>query len=107
MSITEKVLEAFTAAFGAGDGRGPEAVLEKNLNASLQKDVELKEERLIDDSARWFNTYEFIYYIPSENRWVLVDTGIGKTEYQENEIWDAREVRPQEKVITTIEYINV
>jgi hypothetical protein len=107
MSITEKVIGIFSGAFGSGDGRGPEAVLEKGLEASMHKDVVLKEENLIDDSHRWFNQYEFIYYIPSEDRWVLVDAGIGKTEYQENEIWDAREVRPQEKVITTIEYINV
>jgi hypothetical protein len=107
MSITEQVIAVFTAAFGAGDGRGPEVVLERGLNADIQKDVTLKQEKLIDDSSRWFNHYEFIYHIPSEDRWVIVDAGIGKTEYQENEIWDAYEVKPQEKVITTIEYIKV
>jgi hypothetical protein len=107
MSTTEKVIAIFRTAFGSGDGRGPETVLEEGLEASMHKDVVLKEENLIDDSHRWFNQYEFIYYIPAENRWIMVDAGIGKTEYQENEIWDAYEVRPQEKVITTIEYIKV
>lgn len=107
MSITAKVINIFRDAFGSGDGKGPELVLEEGLDSSLHKEVVLKEENLIDDSPRWFNTYEFIYHIPSEDRWVMVDAGIGKTEYQENEIWDAYEVRPQEKVITTIEYIKV
>lgn len=107
MSITERVIQVFRDAFGSGDGKHPEIVLEKSLEAGEHKDVVLKEERLIDDSHRWHNQYEFIYYIPSENRWILVDAGIGKTEYQEHEIWDAYEVSPQEKVITTIEYIKV
>jgi hypothetical protein len=106
MSTTEKVIAHFKKRIGSGDGEGPENVLEE-LDRALYDQVELKEAKLWDDSPRWFNSYEYVYYIPSEDRWVMVDAGIGKTEYQENEIWDAYEVRPQEKVITTIEYIKV
>jgi hypothetical protein len=106
MSITEEVIAHFKQAIGSGDGKHPEVVL-GSIAKEVWNAVELKEEKLFDDSPRWHNQYEFIYYIPSEDRWVMVDAGIGKTEYQEHEIWDAYEVRPQEKVITTIEYIKV
>ena len=107
MSVTEEVLQIFRSEFGSGNGKHPEIILDEKLEAGSHNDVVLKEEQFIDDSHRWFNQYHFIYYVVPEDRWILVDAGIGKTEYQENEIWDAREVRPQEKVITTIEYINV
>lgn len=107
MSITEQVIKIFKAAVGDGDGRNPEIVLAIGLDPSLQDEVVLKEEKLFDDAHRWFNSYEYIYYIAAENRWIQVDVGIGKTEYQDDEIWDAFEVRPQEKIITTTEYIKV
>lgn len=106
MSITEQVIAHFKKYVGSGDGQGPENILEE-LEQALYAEVELKEAKLFDDSHRWFNSYEYTYHIPAENRWILVDAGIGKTEYQEDEIWDAYEVRPETKTIVTTEYIRV
>lgn len=104
MKLTNMLIDVFTAA--EGGELHPEAIREQASakEPGLWFDVDLIEEAFVDES-RWFNVYDFIYHIPKEGRWVVVKAGIGKTEYQdENEIYEAYEAVPHEKI--TIEYIR-
>lgn len=102
MSITNQLVDLFKAH--SGSEKHPELIREESDLLWNSENVQLIEENFVGE-RRWFNDYEFVYHIPNENRWVVVEVGLGKTEYQdENEIDGVYEAIPREKV--TIEYIR-
>lgn len=95
MSVTEELISLFKS--NVGKEEHPELLLEES---GFYRHVKLVTSIFIGES-RWFNIYEFIYYIPAEKRWICVEAGLGKTEYQStNETYDAYEVFPKEVVST-------
>lgn len=97
MSITEDLITLFNN--NRGSERHPDIILE-DLGDDLNTDV-IKIDELFIEEHRWFNLYQYIYYVRPEKRWVAVDAEIASTENQQHESGRAYEVKPKE-VVTTV-----
>jgi len=101
LNLTEELIALFSRAIG--EDEHPSNILE-SASDEVYQGVNLVDQIFIDEH-RWVNSYEFIYHIPGERRYVCVSAGLGKTEYQDyNEIYGVMEVFKQ--AVTTYEYVT-
>lgn len=98
MAITEDLIKLFNDHANNDGGLCPEGILETH-GGELCEQVDKVDELFIEEH-RWFNLYQYIYYVRSEQRYVAVDAEIASTENQEHDSGLAYEVKPKEVLRT-------
>lgn len=100
MSVTDTILELFKKKMiGYDEYSHPETVLEEAEDQTLRDQIELIDTTHVDE-LRWSSTWQLVYRVIAEDRYIATIVDIGSTENQDYQtIEDAYEVEKSEKVV--------